>query len=299
VPDHGVTLFVREIGAGQPVIVVHGGPDFDHCYLRPELDRLARSCRLVYYDQRGRGRSGAGVRPDEVSIGSEVADLDALRASLGLDSVAVLGHSWGGVLAMEYATRHPERVSHLILMNSAPASASDWVELRRALRAMRPPGDLERMRRIAASTAFQGGDLSAEAEFYRLHFRPTVRDPEQLERIVARLRAHFTAVGVLVARAIEDRLYGQTCERADYDLIPALRALPMPALVLHGGHDLIPVELAARIAAAIPRSNFVVLGECGHFAYLEAPDQVSAHVARLLAVPPGSPARMRPHRSKT
>ncbi len=54
---NGVELYVREVGAGQPVIVLHGGPDFDHNYLLPEMDRLAGSCRLIYYDQRGRGRS--------------------------------------------------------------------------------------------------------------------------------------------------------------------------------------------------------------------------------------------------
>jgi proline iminopeptidase len=59
---NGVDLFVREIGDGHPIIVLHGGPDFDHTYLRPELHQLADSCRLIYYDQRGRGRSAAGVR---------------------------------------------------------------------------------------------------------------------------------------------------------------------------------------------------------------------------------------------
>ena len=57
---------------------------------------------------------------------SEIDDLDRVRSHFGLESVAVLGHSWGGVLAMEYAIRHPDRVSQLILMDTAPASAGDW-----------------------------------------------------------------------------------------------------------------------------------------------------------------------------
>ena len=101
VPVDGAQLYVREIGAGPPVIVLHGGPDFDHFYLLPELDEVAAACRLVYYDQRGRGRSAAAVQAQDVSIESEVADLDQLRRHLELDTVALLGHSWGGVLAME------------------------------------------------------------------------------------------------------------------------------------------------------------------------------------------------------
>src|SRR5215207_9810663 len=141
-------LYYRAIGEGRPIIVLHGGPDFDHHYLVPELDRLAASFRLVYYDQRGRGRSAGDVRPDEVGIDSDVEDVERVRRHFGLDSVAVLGHSWGGLLAMEYATRHPERVSHLILANTAPASAEDWLVLRRELLRARPAGDVERMQAI-------------------------------------------------------------------------------------------------------------------------------------------------------
>ena len=96
-------LFCRDVGEGPPIVVVHGGPDFDHFYLLPELDRLAGAFRLIYYDQRGRGLSAAGVRPEDVSIASELDDLDLVRRHFGLETVAVLGHSWGGVLAMEYA----------------------------------------------------------------------------------------------------------------------------------------------------------------------------------------------------
>src|SRR5512139_2088608 len=132
-------LYAREVGEGRPLIVVHGGPDFDHHYLRPELDALADSVRLVYYDQRGRGRSAPFVRPADVGIDSEIEDLDQLRASLGLDSVALLGHSWGGLVAMEYAVRHPDRLSHLVLMDTAPACHADWLMFREQLRHRRPP----------------------------------------------------------------------------------------------------------------------------------------------------------------
>jgi pimeloyl-ACP methyl ester carboxylesterase len=64
--------------------VLHGGPDFDHGYLVPELDELAESSRLVYYDQRGRGRSAGGIRPEDVTIDTAIDDLDQLRRQLQL-----------------------------------------------------------------------------------------------------------------------------------------------------------------------------------------------------------------------
>ena len=93
-------FYVREIGTGWPIIVIHGGPDFDHCYLLPEMDRLADAFRLIYYDQRGRGRSARGVQPGDVTIESEVEDVERVRRHFQVESVAVLGHSWGGLLAM-------------------------------------------------------------------------------------------------------------------------------------------------------------------------------------------------------
>lgn len=87
-------LYYRTVGEGWPIIVLHGGPDFDHHYLLPEMDRLGDSFRLIYYDQRGRGRSTGALETDEVSIASEVEDLESVRRHFGLGSAAVLGHSW-------------------------------------------------------------------------------------------------------------------------------------------------------------------------------------------------------------
>jgi proline iminopeptidase len=278
----GARLFCRAVGEGPPIAVLHGGPDFDHTYLLPELDRLADSFQLVYYDQRGRGRSAAGVAPEDVSIASEMDDLDAVRRHFGFESVAVLGHSWGGLLAMEYAVRRRDRVSHLLLTNTAPASAEDWAVLRMHLAEGRPPGDVERMRKIAASAEYQAGDLEAESAYYRIHFRMTLRQPDLLEQLVGRLRAHFTPETVLTARAIEQRLYDETSGVPDYELFPKLRSLDLPTLVLHGVDDFVPVALPTRIAEAVPQARMCVL-DGGHFSYLERPDEVREQVSALFA----------------
>jgi proline iminopeptidase len=280
----GARLFTAELGDGAPpLVVLHGGPDFDHAYLRPELDQLAASTRLVYYDQRGRGRSGAGVRPTDVTMESELRDLDAVRAHLGHERTAVLGHSWGAVVAMAYAVRHPERVSHLVLLNPAPATRADWVLLGESLTRNRPQEDVDRLAEVAETPAFQQGDAAAEADYYRAHFRMTLRRPDLLEALVGRLRRHFTADGVLAARAVEERLYDETCRTAGFDLLTGLRGLAaVPTLVLTGEHDFIPVETAAHIADAVPGARLAVLPGCGHFTFLERPDDVHAEVRALL-----------------
>ena len=265
-------------------MVLHGGPDFDHTYLLPELDRLADAMRLVYYDQRGRGRSAPGVAPADVTMESEVADVDTVRQALGLEEVAVLGHSWGGVLAMEYAARHPDHVSHLILMNTAPASREDSIEFRDWLEAHRPRADAEEMEAVRTSEAYERGDRDAEVRYYRAHFRMAIGDHTQLERVVGRLRAHFTSETVLLARAIEQRLYDETWGVERYDPVARLRPHRVPTLVVHGDRDFVPVALAERIAGRLPLATLVVVPECGHFAYLERPEAVRTNVAQLLAL---------------
>ncbi len=273
VPVAGASLYAREIGSGPPILVLHGGPDFDCRYLLPDFDRLADGYRLLYYDQRGRGRSADGVRPEDVSLASDVADLDRVREHFRLDAATVLGHSWGAVLALEYAIRHPERVSRLILMNPAPVSAADF-QLFRKERAARLGKDLERLNAIRATAAFQAGDPDAVAAYYRIHFKPALARAADLERLMAVFAPTFTAEGVLKARAVEDRLMKDTWLTESYDLLPRLAALKMPALVIGGDHDFIPAAAVEHIAHALPNARLVTLTQCGHFPYLECPEKL-------------------------
>ncbi len=275
-------LYIRDVGHGMPIVIVHGGPDFDHEYLLPEMDRLAESFHLIYYDQRGRGRSFSGEVPEDLTMATEVDDLDQVREWFGFDSIALLGHSWGGLLALEYAIRHPERVSHLILMNCAPASRADAIALRDESARRRSPAQTERMTELRSDPDFQAGDIDSEAEYYRIHFGATLSNPDYLDAIIGRLRSAFSEDGIVAARAIEDKLYEETWSRDEYDLIPALHRLDIATLVVHGDGDFVPIEVIRRIADALHGSRLVVLPDCGHFAYLEQPDRVCTIITGFL-----------------
>jgi proline iminopeptidase len=270
----GTALYVRSIGKGPTVIVLHGGPDFDHSYLLPALDRLSDAFHLIYYDQRGRGKSADHVQPHDVSLASDVDDLDVLRQHFGLKSAIVLGHSWGAVLAMEYACRHPDRVSHLILMNPAPAASHDAAVFRQAY--LRKLGaEAARQSAVVASAAYQAGDPTATMERYRIHFKPALARPEDYETLMTQMSAMFIqhgSDGILKARAVEDRLMRDTWEMPDYDVVRRLSHLRIPALVITGDRDVIPTEVAERIARGMANATFIAIADCGHFTYLERGD---------------------------
>lgn len=276
IPVGGASLYARAIGRGRALVVLHGGPDFDHAYLLPDLDRLKDAFRLVYYDQRGRGRSADHVRPEDVTLLSDVEDLDTVRRHFRLDAPALLGHSWGAVLALEYALRHPRRVSRLILMNPAPASASDVAVLRKSYLEKLGP-DMDRQREIVGTAAYRDGDPETVAARYRIHFKPALKRPEDYERLMVAMKAQFISQGkegILKARAVEDQLYRDTWQVPGYDLLPSLGGLRIPTLVITSDHDFIPAEVADHIARAIPNAKLVTIADCGHFTYLECPGAV-------------------------
>lgn len=269
VPVDGAELFYREIGEGRPIIVIHGGPDFDHTYLLPDMDRLADSYRLIYYDQRGRGKSRGEPRPEDINIEKYVEDLDRVRRHFQLASVAVLGHSWGGVVAMHYALRHPGRVSQLILMNTAPATHEDYLKMRQ-LRLGKRAAHEERLTALASSPEFQAGDPEVVHEYYRIGYGTTFKQPE----LARRLKFSSTKKDILKGRTIETRLMNGLYWSKGFTLIPELKQLRNPTLVIHGDYDFIPMECATHIAEAIPGARLVVLRNSGHFPYIDAPEQL-------------------------
>jgi proline iminopeptidase len=262
--------------------VIHGGPDFDHQYLLPELDALSSACHVVAYDQRGRGRS-RGPGADDVTMASEINDLDAVRRAVTDGPVALLGHSWGGVLAMAYAGQHPDRVSKLVLVGTGPATHHDWVALRDEIARHRSPEDRAAFARIDTSAPYLDGEPDADLAHYAVHFRIAVTDPDRhLPILLPRLRAGWSAEDVRRARRIEARLYDETTNSRSFDLRSGLSALDAPTLLLHGSADFIPLRLVRPIQDAIPRASVVVLDRCGHFPLMEQPARAMSCLAEFL-----------------
>jgi proline iminopeptidase len=266
----GVSLFERRVGSGDPVVVLHGGPGADHGYLLPGFDLLAEGRELIYYDQRGGGRSPV-PRDTRVGWREHVADLDALRELWGLERLVIVGYSWGGLLAQLYATEHPARVTRLALVSPGPSwrAARDEFERRFAQRNLAPELQAER-------EAVRASDLR-------------VRDPEAFQRRMFELSVvpYFFDPGK--ARELTPfRVVGRTQEEVwkslgNYDLrsrLPALRSTP--SLILHGEDDPIPIE-ASRETANLLEAAFHSLDRCGHCPHVERPGDFKEIVSGFLS----------------
>jgi proline iminopeptidase len=247
------------------VVVLHGGPGAHHDYLLPGFDRLAHRRTLVYYDQRGGGRS-AVARDVPVGWREHVDDLEALRDTWGLERLDLCGYSWGALLAMLYAIAYPQRVASLALVSPAPAAQSERLEYEANLtRRNATPELLEQRRQLQASGMRSGDSARYQQRLFELAVSGYFHDPAR-----ARSLTPFRITG-----RTQQEVWNSMA--AGFDLRPALRRLTLRALVVHGDDDPIPVVTARETAEAL-RAPLVVLPNCGHVPYVEAPD---AFVAAL------------------
>lgn len=259
-------LFYISVGEGIPCLVMHGGLGLDHTYLHPWLDPLGDLLKLIYYDLRGHGRSS---RPPIETLTHEqfCSDADALRRHLGFSRMAVLGHSYGGFIALEYSVRHPERVSHLILIDTAPAY-NYGAEIRANLQRRHPTREMLAALRSSAPSS----DSELEHLFGRilpLYFH------DYNAELAHRLFKHtiWSASGA----ACNERLL------RTYDVRSRLSKISARTVILVGKHDFIcPPSQARLLHEGIPSSELIVLRQSAHFPYVEEPEEFFTAVRNWL-----------------
>lgn len=268
-------LFYEVIGEGEPIIVVHGGPGLDHTYLQPGLDALATRHTLVYYDQRGTGRSGASLDSETINIDTFVEDIEALRQTLGFERVSVLGHSFGSLIAMEYAFRHPETVRALILMNPVEPGTRYRTRTGERQRARQTAEDREELSELTQSEAFQARDAATLSQIYRIAFRQVLKDRDRVAELELDLQNSTARNGQDVAA-----LLGGSLGEVDWwERIPEILS---PTLILHGRYDAPPVDMSRELAETFPVGMLEVL-DSGHFPYMEDREGLLSAVSGFFA----------------
>ncbi len=232
------------------------------------MEKLAENHLVIFYDQRGSGSSHGGDDPGDLTIDMFVRDLDAIRKHFGFKKVSILGHSWGGFLAMQYAISHPEAVDKLILLNSMPATSEDvTLFLQEWSKRMGP--FMEDLGKIEASDKFAAGDPATMEEFLKMSFRTYCATSQKVEDLNLKMSPQAAKNWIKTSGAFKETLFAKA-----FDLTEPLKKLPCKTLIVHGDKDPIPVVAAKYLNDNIPHSQFVVIEDCGHFPYVEQPEQL-------------------------
>lgn len=245
------------------LLVLHGGPGAHHDYLLPQFLDLADEFELVFYDQRGGGRSKSGD-PSTITWQTHARDLERLVAELRLLPLTLVGYSWGGLLALLYAlevtgrtgggsSRAPDR---LALVDPAPLSRAFRVQFEAEFARRQTAPAIARRRADLAASGLRATDPAAYRQrAFELSIAGYFADPDR-----ARELTPFRVAG-RVQESVWDSL-------GDFDLIPRLGALGCPTLIVHGREDPIPIASSEAAAQALG-ARLVPLDACGHVPYVE------------------------------
>jgi proline iminopeptidase len=243
----------------KPVMfVVHGGPGADHSSHKGGLSPLAERAQLVYFDHRGQGRSARGPK-ESYTLDNNVEDMEALRQHLGLDRIAVLGTSYGGMVAMAYALRYQQHVSHLILV--VTAASHRFLDRARQILAER---GTERQKEVCE--ALFAGKMESEEqlrEFFEVMgpLYSITHDPEKEADSRARTIYNHEAINAAFGGFLRT-----------YDLTPRLPEIKVPTLVIGGRHDWICApEFSEEIARLIPGADLRIFEQSGHSVRADEP----------------------------
>ena len=262
-----------------PLLLVNGGLLYDHALLWPALSPFAVARQVILYDQRGRGASQAPPDPLAARIEDDADDISALRRSLGIRQWDVLGHSWGGGIAMLGAARDPAGTRRLVTVNAVGPSISWMHELHTNATARVPESQREVLHQLYP--ALEQPDPIVHGAYSRASYAAWFADAEFAGHFVPPVAASVT--GAAVAARLR---------REGYDWHESLRALSTPALVLHGQEDALPATVATELSQLLPRARLVLIPHAGHMPFWEAPRRFFSEVDAFLAT--GAPALSRP-----
>jgi proline iminopeptidase len=267
-----VSLYVKVMGRGYPLVLMHGGPGLDYTSLLP-LEPLADQFTLIFYDHRCNGRS-EGVDVSSMTFENLTADADALRQTLGFDQWTVLGHSFGGNVALEYALRYPQNLSHLVLMNTG--GDQWWVN--------------RNVPEILAKRGYRPSAVEAARRFYNGQFTPS----EFLSLFMKFGGAYFYHLDLLgLARDVifgphqktrpEATIFGYTHTLKDWTVMDRLSEIQVPTLVLAGRYDfLFPPEHQAILADRLPNAQLELIERAGHNPQMEQTAEVIEEIRRFM-----------------
>lgn len=270
----GTRLFYRSVGSGPPLVFLHPA-GYEHIIFLPHAEALADEYRLIFFDQRGSGRSESEGREEEFTIEQFVADLDALRAALGLDQIHLLGNGSGAMIAMRYALAHEEHVASLILVGPIPPTWQLNEHVNSRVGATNSPAIAQALA-DAHARALAEGTPEALAAFWRLAWRPLMADEAHLDRIAMDVTER-TAASHLAIYASFYRSLGF------WDLTDDLTRLNSPTLILHGAHDVVPLEIVEGLRDAIEDSRLVEMEHSGRMPFVEESDAFVDHVRGFLS----------------
>ncbi len=282
-PD-SVRLHYRVAGTpGDTLIAIHGGPGEDLESIAGAFAQLAERHVVIFYDQRGTGRSTLPRDTTTLTAEQQVRDLDAVRRHFGLARVTLIAHSYGPLLAASYAIVHSDVVKRMVFFGPVPPRRGEfWKRFGQSMAARMDSAQRLRLadagRRLSDSTA---DARAACRDYWAVAMRPRLAEPERTLPLIKSDLCGSDAAGIRYGLTTTNRVvmgsYGA------WDLRAALAGVPAPTLIVHGEEESIPMDLVMEWTTALPHARLLRVPRAAHFTYAERPELVWPAVEKFLS----------------
>jgi proline iminopeptidase len=269
VPRDGFDLYYRIYVSGSPLVILSGGPGFDCDYMLPVARELSKTNQVILVELRGTGRSiPSAINAQTINLRVYIADLDAVRNHLKINRWTLLGHSAGAMLAMHYAAAHLEHVDRLVLVGSPPI----------VTRSIVAQGDNTRMRLLPDELRELENPNLSRAEGIRIALPGSFFDRSKAAEMAAAFKPdslHQEVMALMLKELLPP----------DGDLRPALHGFRRPVLVVTGRQDPLDPGMQYETHLALKNSTLELIPRCGHFPWLEQPNEFYRIVNEFLRKP--------------
>jgi len=269
----------REEQGKLPLLCLHGGPGAPHDYLEPIGTIAQTGRRVIFYDQLGSGNSDHPHKPEMWAVDLFVEEIGVVRQALGLEKVHILGQSWGGMLAMEYALTKPKGLASLILADS-PANMSQWISEVNRLRSQLPPEVQQTLlKHEQEGTTNDPAYQEATLVFYRRHLCRVDPWPQCLQRTFEKLmqapEVYYTMNG--------PSEFHVTGTLRNWNIVNRLNEIHVPTLLLSGRYDEATPEVVETVHRGIKGSEWIIFENSSHMPHLEESERYIQVLADFLS----------------
>lgn len=276
-------LFYRVIGQrGDTLIAIHGGPGVDLESIAGDFAPLAERHVVIFYDQRGAGRSELPKDTTRLAVQRQIDDLDEVRRHFGLGRVTLVAHSYGPLLAASYALAHPDAVRRMVFFGPVPPRRGNFWQRFGASMGQRLDSTA-RARLADANRRLSDPEADTHQacrDYWAVAMRPRLAEPDRTLPLIRSDLCASAPAGIRYGLTTTNRVvmgyFGA------WDLRDRLRHLDVPTLVVHGEEESIPMDLVEEWVTSLPRARLVRIPKAAHFTYAERPEVVWPEVERFL-----------------
>ena len=276
-------LFYRVVGRGRDTLIaIHGGPGVDLESIAGDFAPLAERHVVIFYDQRGAGRSELPTDTTRLAVARQIADLDEVRRHFGIARATLVAHSYGPLLAASYALAHPNAVRRMVFFGPVPPRRGNfWQRFGASMAQRLDSAARARMADANKRLADPNADTrQACRDLWAVGMLPRLAEPDRTLRLIRSDLCASDPAGIRYGLTTTNRVvmgyFG------DWDLRDRLRRLDVPTLVVHGEEESIPMDLVEEWVTSLPRARLVRVPKAAHFTYAEQPELVWPEVERFL-----------------